>query len=354
MIEHLFSKISIKQSDKNYRRLIAARFAILFAYSVISFFALYNFFDGNQKLFIFDASALFFVLAASFIYRKKSIYFIAQSLLVIMLVAMLLLVYINKGQDGTLFWSFIVVYFIMTLFGHKKGAIISIALFSLLVLITTQEIDNSISYQGFARYLIAIFVMITVAFSYEYSINKTINKLDDANIALEKMTRVDGLTTLYNRRYFNELFPIKINDSSRNENLLVFAMIDVDFFKSYNDAYGHQAGDDVLKLISVEFKKVMKRANDYAFRLGGEEFGLLFEVKERQQAINIVENILERVENLKIIHSHSAVSQYITVSIGLYIAQEKEQSQDDSRYKLCDNALYKAKNTGRNKFICHS
>jgi predicted signal transduction protein with EAL and GGDEF domain len=143
----------------------------------------------------------------------------------------------------------------MTLFGHKNGLIISFISYLVIALLATQWIGESISYQGYARYIVALFVMLAVAFFYENSISKTINKLDKVNTKLEKITRIDGLTTLYNRRYFNDIFPIMMINAHRNKRFLVFAMIDVDYFKLYNDNYGHQAGDEVLKLISLTLKE---------------------------------------------------------------------------------------------------
>jgi diguanylate cyclase (GGDEF)-like protein len=147
------------------------------------------------------------------------------------------------------------------------------------------------------------------------------------------------------------MFPKQINISSRNNLLLVFAMIDIDKFKDYNDTYGHQEGDNTLIKVAKVLSQTMKRSSDYAFRIGGEEFGLLFNTKDEKDALKIVDNIKQKVENLKIEHSKNKASKYVTISIGVKIINPDCKATVEELYASADKALYEAKETGRNNIV---
>ena len=349
MLKHLFSNTEISSSDKNYRKLIAARFIIIFSFFIAAFFTLYNYLDNNEKLFYLDGSLLLLLVIVTAIYIKKDIFFISNILMTIMIISLVGLIFINRGQDGVLFWGYIPIFLLMTVAGHKKGLFFSSVLYLVFFVMAFNWIGESITSQGYIRFVVASIVMILLAFYYEYSSCKTINQLDSANIALKQMTRIDGLTALYNRRYFDEVFPEQIKISKRNKNLLAFAMLDIDSFKAYNDSYGHHAGDIVLKKLSATFKNTMQRPDDYVFRLGGEEFGILFSTNKIVDGVKKMEDILQNVEHLKIAHTENFASPYITISIGLYIAVPSNKSNYETIYKICDNALYSAKNKGKNR-----
>lgn len=167
---------------------------------------------------------------------------------------------------------------------------------------------------------------------------------------VEYLSITDGLTQLYNRRHFNDIFLQEINRVKRNNKKLVFIMIDVDYFKLYNDNYGHQKGDDVLINIAEVLKESTKRAGDYVFRLGGEEFGILFEIDEEQKGIEFANKIMQNINALKITHEYSHKS-VLTVSLGMAIKDKTNIPDADELYKMVDDALYEAKNTGRDKLV---
>ncbi len=159
----------------------------------------------------------------------------------------------------------------------------------------------------------------------------------------------DGLTSLYNRRYFNDIAPTKLQDSKRNNEVFAFLLMDIDNFKKYNDTYGHLAGDDVLKKVSLTLKDVFKRSEDLVFRLGGEEFGVLINAK----TIDDVEMLAQRarigIETLGIEHIKNPPKEIITASFGLTVLEkEKAEITIDEIYKKSDESLYLAKDNGRN------
>ena len=168
---------------------------------------------------------------------------------------------------------------------------------------------------------------------------------------IEEISLHDELTKLYNRRHFNKVLHDEINRAKRDKKELSFMMLDVDYFKAYNDTYGHQEGDNVLCKISEVLQGYSKRAGDFAFRLGGEEFGILFSELSREESEAFANIIRKSIEKLKIPHSGSLISEVITVSIGLLTIPFDTKLTENEIYKKSDDLLYKAKESGRNK-VC--
>ncbi|WP_457749032.1 sensor domain-containing diguanylate cyclase [Sulfurimonas sp.] len=170
----------------------------------------------------------------------------------------------------------------------------------------------------------------------------------------EKMSITDPLTELYNRRYFNKVLTREIKRSQRDQTHLALLMIDVDYFKKYNDSYGHKAGDNVLIAIANSLKNSSKRASDFVFRLGGEEFAILFNIENETKAFAFAELVRKNIQALQIPHSNSKISKYITISIGLLVVDFKNEMVDENGfYTMADDALYQAKAAGRNQVIMH-
>ncbi|MDD3055972.1 MAG: diguanylate cyclase [Aliarcobacter sp.] len=165
---------------------------------------------------------------------------------------------------------------------------------------------------------------------------------------IEIISITDGLTNIYNRRYFDEIFPKIINNAKRKNELVSFLFMDIDHFKQYNDNYGHQKGDDVLVKFATCLKESLHRSSDFAFRLGGEEFAIVYQTDTKEKAIEFANNIKNNIENLKIIHEFNSASPYITASMGL-ICKNADDIIVDEVYKEVDNLLYEAKRSGRNQ-----
>lgn len=171
---------------------------------------------------------------------------------------------------------------------------------------------------------------------------------------VEYLSITDELTQLYNRRYFNITIEKEINRVKRTNDYITFMMIDIDYFKNYNDTYGHQAGDITLKEIALLLKEQVKRVSDYAFRLGGEEFALLFSLNDEEKSLTFAQNIRKSIEKLAIKHEGSKINPYVTISIGLVCKKGLDINDSNELYRLADEALYKAKEKGRNCVILSS
>ena len=169
---------------------------------------------------------------------------------------------------------------------------------------------------------------------------------------LEKLVITDSLTQLYNRYHFNQVFDTEVKRAKREKQSITFLMIDIDNFKKYNDLYGHQQGDEALRKISLTMKKDLKRPGDYIFRLGGEEFGIIFTDLTLGESLKYAENVSNNVESLAIVHQGNIPYKVCTISIGLCHTDFSHKNLTiDEIYKKADEALYKAKDNSKNKVV---
>ena len=171
---------------------------------------------------------------------------------------------------------------------------------------------------------------------------------------IQKLTITDSMTSLYNRRHFDKVFEDNLKIQSRTKQPLAFIILDIDFFKQFNDTYGHQAGDYALKVVADNLKVSLKRAGDMAFRLGGEEFGILCIGMNRDEALSFATSIKERIENEKLKHEKNSVSEYLTISMGVIVVEPDMFYNTNEIYKCADEALYKAKENGRNRVVVYN
>ena len=175
------------------------------------------------------------------------------------------------------------------------------------------------------------------------------NSLEKSNQQLKALSLVDGLTGLKNRRALDEHLNHLWGFLMRNQTPFSTLMLDIDFFKQFNDEYGHLAGDDCLKQIAKVLQNNVKRTNDMACRYGGEEFLILYSGIKAEQALEFADLIKEQIEGLKIPHKGSTCSQYVTISIGVSGCEATSCKDPEDSIKQADQALYMAKNQGRNK-----
>ena len=170
------------------------------------------------------------------------------------------------------------------------------------------------------------------------------------NDMLEKLSMYDGLTNIRNRRFFDETFEKTFSEIKRDKKSLAVLMIDIDFFKPYNDNYGHGQGDETLRKVAKALEKTIKRASDFVARYGGEEFVILLKDINKDGVEAVANNLLNAIRELKITHEFSKIENYVTVSIG---ASFYNSSSDITKLELllkADETLYNVKNSGRNNF----
>jgi len=176
----------------------------------------------------------------------------------------------------------------------------------------------------------------------------TINVLENERNNYFDQSTIDELTQLKNRRDFMETFQRFSVNYRQSDNYLCLAIMDIDFFKNYNDHYGHPEGDECLRRIGKALSSLKESMNIYVSRIGGEEFALLWFEKEADNAKEVALKVNQLVRDLNIKHECSEIAPYVTVSIGVYISPCGAVHDKQVLYDLADKALYTAKSSGRN------
>jgi diguanylate cyclase (GGDEF)-like protein len=183
------------------------------------------------------------------------------------------------------------------------------------------------------------------------ALEKVAKKLKIANKKLENASYTDSLTGLYNRRYFNFIYDRELKRAKRNKTYITFMMLDIDYFKQYNDTYGHVEGDYALKSVAKVLKDTLKRPSDYVFRLGGEEFGVLLSDTDESNSAKLAKDICNSIRDRKIKHENSQVCEFLTISIGVVCCIADEALSSETLLSRADDMLYKAKESGRDRHL---
>lgn len=183
------------------------------------------------------------------------------------------------------------------------------------------------------------------------SANLMLKEIEGLKQQLENLSRTDELTGVSNRRYFREIYEEYFNRSMEKQTPLSILMVDIDYFKQYNDNYGHIAGDECLKQVAAILKRNLKRSSDFIARYGGEEFIILFLNTSMEEMKKLTDLILQDFKHAGLKHEFSLAAPYITCSLGG--VSHTPQHEDDLRIMLsrADELLYQAKEKGRNTAI---
>lgn len=185
----------------------------------------------------------------------------------------------------------------------------------------------------------------------ELKVTERTAALQKANEELGRLANLDGLTQIPNRRRLNEHLEQEWKRLQRERSPLSMILCDVDFFKKYNDHYGHQAGDDCLRAIARVVNSQAKRPADLAARYGGEEFVIVLPNTDAKGALNVAKTLLKNVRNLKIPHATSTVHKHVTLSMGISSMTPCPELSVEALLAASDRALYEAKEQGRNRIV---
>jgi diguanylate cyclase (GGDEF)-like protein len=170
------------------------------------------------------------------------------------------------------------------------------------------------------------------------------------NLELERLATSDGLTQVANRRCFDTTINREWQRLAQDHRPMSLVLCDVDYFKRFNDHYGHQAGDDCLIQVARTLQDGTRRATDLVARYGGEEFAILLPDTDLTMAVEVIDRLRRAIENLKIPHERSEASPWVTVSLGLACQFPKMGNTPQNLIAAADAALYEAKQQGRNTY----
>lgn len=220
-----------------------------------------------------------------------------------------------------------------------------------------KNFNNTLIWLVFILGLIIFFVLVISYYVFrsiqidQTKLEITTKKLQRTNKKLESVSYTDSLTTLYNRRYFNMMYTRELNRAKRAGEFVTFMMLDIDFFKQYNDTYGHMQGDEALKIVGRVLKDSLKRPSDFVFRLGGEEFGVLFTGTNEVNSSILAQTICDKIKKEKIEHKNSKVNDFLTISIGVVCCKAISTLNEDVLISCADDMLYQAKEKGRDQYV---
>ena len=266
-------------------------------------------------------------------------------------------VFMQHGKDFSLVWTYFFAPFAIITLGAVRGLIISILFLSIVFAITFTGVgqwqNGTWTVLSFVRFVLAHIAMLYIMYATVKSNEKAFKKIEllleheKGQLKLfEKLSITDPLTSLYNRRFLKDIFPEQFNHTVEQKGCFAFFLLDIDYFKPYNDTYGHRQGDAVLKEIADLFHEHIK----YGFRIGGDEFAGIVTGENEEIVREIIEEFYLAIQAVKIENTKSPLVPYITCSIGVHISTDKQLTFEDI-YQLADTALYKAKARGRNQIV---
>lgn len=192
------------------------------------------------------------------------------------------------------------------------------------------------------------------SFNLEIQVSKRTAELQEANDQLRRLANLDGLTKVANRRCFDLYYKEQWQHLSDHHKPLSLMMLDVDYFKRYNDQLGHLQGDDCLKQVADAISAALGRPEDLVARYGGEEFVVLLPNTSQEGCHHVVSTIFKQVQQLQMPHPDSEVSDLVTVSAGIAWLMPQPNIARESLIEMADIALYQSKNNGRNQFTYYS
>ncbi|WP_457749065.1 diguanylate cyclase [Sulfurimonas sp.] len=343
------------------KRYIVIKFALLATIILFSLFTFINFFINH-----YWASAIDFISAvvaiSTYVYMQKSKNIILSLRIATLNVVVFFLIfsYISQAAHFSLIWTIFVPIFAIITNGKRIGLYFCLFFYAVLFTLSYYYINIWDSgewlFTDWIRLVLASTVLTACMYIYEALLDKAQKDLQQARAKemqrsqeLHQQSITDQLTGLYNRRYYDNMIS-KLSTLAKRQNLYItFFILDIDYFKLYNDYYGHVQGDEALIKVANSLKNHVQRGDDFVFRLGGEEFAGIILSQEKEKTHQWITELTTLIQELNIAHAASAISDILTVSIGIATIAPDENNNIDLLYKYADKALYTAKFSGRNQ-----
>ena len=368
-----------RELPKNYNNLWVLGmwfFVLAFIYSFLTvfpiFFGIYILpyrFGGSLGQFIFRRIIIFMSLAVALIsradYKKyqqtgiasKRKYFILLSVLFFCII--ITAIHLNfwstvHSYDDSIVLVFMVIFMTLALVPPKLNLALLLGAASLLVSVSILFKDDGIWHIDLLNLTTVVPIALTANWyvnTYKVRAVLLAMRLEEENVKLQAQSLEDALTGLKNRRDFDQRLQRYLFTYRESDRFLNLGILDIDSFKTYNDTLGHPQGDIVLKRIGEILMMPWDNKSMYAARVGGEEFAVLWFGKDKAESEKVILKLQDRLRNIGIEHPASPVSNMVTVSMGVFVIQSGEIITSDALYRLADEMLYEAKNSGKNRVI---
>ncbi|MCL2196075.1 MAG: GGDEF domain-containing protein [Treponema sp.] len=354
--------------DNVYRLFLANRTVTIFAliFTIYPLFVAKNYFNA---LFYIGTSiiALFFTIYSNNLYnqqkhgkifKKQFIYFLITLYYINVIVFGIYLgIWANPGKYAVSFMGILICALFLFNISPMAFLMHTISAMAIFIVITILVKPLDCSIMDITNCLFA--GLLGLYFGWQIITHRitstlTIHELENERNNYLDQSTIDELTQLKNRRDFMQTFQRFIANPRQSDNYLCLAIMDIDFFKHYNDYYGHPKGDECLRNIGKALNSINENMNIYVSRIGGEEFAMLWFEKDALNAQEIAAKVNQTIRDLNIKHEHSEIAPYVTISIGVHISPCGKINDKQILYDLADKALYAAKTRGRNCAVVNS
>jgi len=346
----------------SYRRVLLITSISLTTALVFLFFALFNtFIVENFAIatleFIATAISIFTVIN---LYKTHNIQLAAKIATTNLMFFCLFFILVNGSSHFSLIWTIFLPIFAILVNGKNIGLYFSFVFYVPLLSFTYYNIgiwENGLwTLVDWLRFSSSAAILTFAMYMNEKALEASDIKLEEIRLKeqehiqeLHEKSITDELTGLYNRRYFYDMVPKLSTLAKRQELYITFFILDIDYFKNYNDYYGHVLGDKTLRLVANALKEYIHRGDDFVFRLGGEEFAGIVLSKNKENTHDWIQGLCKVVEDLQLEHIESQTANVVTISIGIATISHDEDRNIDHLYSFADQALYTAKNNGKNR-----
>jgi len=291
-------------------------------------------------------------ISAAFIYILITLYYLNA-----ILISTYLGVWANPGQFAVSFMCILICALFLFNISPIYYFSLTIGAISLFIAAVTQVKPFNVWSIDVTNVIFAGFISLFFGWQitmFRISSTAKVDKLESERNSYQNQSTIDELTQLKNRRDFFQTFQRFLVNFRKSDNFICVAILDIDFFKNYNDLYGHPQGDECLRTIGKALGGLRESKKIYPARIGGEEFALIWFEEEFDNAEKVASYVLQMIRDLNIKHEKSSIAPYVTISIGVHISPCGSTSDTQFLYDLADKALYAAKSQGRNRSVISS
>lgn len=362
--ELLTASFEFEEYNPYQTRVLILNAMFFIAIVVNTIFLLINFFITETYFLVWvNLAIIAFLGFALYRLRQKDHYDFAVYVgNITLFIAFVFIAVLKQSEHYSLVWTYFFTPFAILTLGARKGLLLSLLFIVTVMAITASGIwvwdRGEWNLETFFRFSLAHFIMLYLLYAVQNSTELANEKIETMRNKekrqlrlLEKLSITDTLTSLYNRRFFDEIFPKQIAKAEDHKGLLVFFTLDLDHFKQYNDTYGHQKGDWALMQFADVFKDAFDKKEDYVFRMGGEEFACLFLEYTNERVYKRIDLLMQKLRDRSIEHRGKTPKGILSCSIGVYIKKPYDNREHQEIYRLADEALYRAKAEGRNRVV---
>lgn len=365
LLKNIFTADIHFNDSVSYRRIIVINTVLVLSmFSFFSFIFINLFLTKNYSIVLLDIFS-FLTALFTFLHLRKNQNIPRAAMIATLIIILFILFFIieNKNAHLGIIWTMFPGYFAMLLNGKRIGLVFTLFFYTIMFYLAYTNIgiwnEGLWNNLDLYRYIFAVILLNSISYMSESAYDMSDKELSlvrqneaDMIKKLQNQAITDSLTGMYNRRYFNKSIPTTLKTAQRNNKYISFFILDIDYFKDYNDYYGHQSGDEVLRQVADALHSFVQREDDLVFRIGGEEFAGIVNINSIKEGQEWISKLNTQIENLNIEHLQSSLKiKKLTVSIGVCSRLVTQETDMDYFYKFADQALYKAKESGRNTMV---